>query len=201
MDAEELARATADAVRAALERAQRGADEIVAEARAQSERIRAEAEEAARRVRAEAEAQAQGRLEEARRALEQLQGRLSAAEAADRDGTSAAAASQGEVEPGPVTAPEPEPVTTPEPMPEPAPEPAPEPVPEPSPPPGETDRPSAETANGGPAPGDDAAARLVAMKLALEGRTRDQARARLAADYDLPDLDALLDEVYAKAGR
>ena len=49
---------------------------------------------------------------------------------------------------------------------------------------------------------DDAgAARLVAMKLALDGTSRDEARKQLAADYQLDDVDALLDDVYAKAGK
>jgi hypothetical protein len=39
------------------------------------------------------------------------------------------------------------------------------------------------------------------MNLALDGTSRDEARRRLAADYDLPDLDALLEEVYSKAGK
>jgi hypothetical protein len=49
------------------------------------------------------------------------------------------------------------------------------------------------------AAGADTAARLVAMKLALDGTPRADARERLAADYDVADLDGLLDEVYAKA--
>ena len=52
------------------------------------------------------------------------------------------------------------------------------------------------------APSDDAGgARLVAMKLALDGTSRDEARKQLAADYEVADLDSLLDEVYAKAGK
>jgi hypothetical protein len=39
------------------------------------------------------------------------------------------------------------------------------------------------------------------MKLALDGTSRAEAREQLAADYEVADLDALLDEVYAKAGR
>jgi hypothetical protein len=68
----------------------------------------------------------------------------------------------------------------------------PEPPPEPEPQP----KASNERANA-----DAGAARLVAMKLALDGTPRDEARAQLAADYDLPDLDELLEEVYAKAGK
>ena len=39
------------------------------------------------------------------------------------------------------------------------------------------------------------------MKLALDGTARDKARKQLAADYEVADLDSLLDEVYAKAGK
>jgi hypothetical protein len=38
------------------------------------------------------------------------------------------------------------------------------------------------------------------MKLALDGTSRKDARTQLAADYDIADLDVLLDEVYSKAG-
>jgi outer membrane biosynthesis protein TonB len=196
MDPEDLIRQAADSVRSALDGAQRRARDIVAEAEAQAERVRAEAEDAAKRIRAEAEGQAQKRLEEVRRTLDELRGRLSDTEAAEAAGATDGAQT-AEVDPAPVTIPEPEPPQTPEPMPEPAPEPMPEPVPEPSPPPGETDVPSAATANGG----SDAAARLVAMKLALDGASRDEARRQLAADYDVSDLDALLEEVYAKTGK
>jgi hypothetical protein len=39
------------------------------------------------------------------------------------------------------------------------------------------------------------------MKLALDGTSRDETRKQLAADYAVDDLDALLDEVYSKAGK
>jgi hypothetical protein len=39
------------------------------------------------------------------------------------------------------------------------------------------------------------------MKLALDGTPREDARQQLAADYEVEDLDALLDQVYAKAGK
>jgi TolA-binding protein len=49
------------------------------------------------------------------------------------------------------------------------------------------------------APSDDGgAARLVAMKLALDGTSREEARRQLATDYDLADLDALLEDVYSR---
>lgn len=51
------------------------------------------------------------------------------------------------------------------------------------------------------APADDAgAARLVAMKLALDGISREEARSQLATDYELADLDALLEDVYSRVG-
>jgi hypothetical protein len=87
-------------------------------------------------------------------------------------------------------------------MPEPVPEPTPDPTPEPTPPPQTPEPVSSESAsaNGGEARGaDDSAARLVAMKLALDGTSREDAREQLAAEYDVADLDALLDDVYAKA--
>jgi len=79
------------------------------------------------------------------------------------------------------------------------PEPTPEPIPEPTPPPDEADPPSPEPTNGG-GEGQEAAARLVAMKLALDGTSRDDAREKLAADYELDDVDTLLDDVYARVG-
>jgi vacuolar-type H+-ATPase subunit H len=218
VDAEELIRQAADRVRAALDDAQRRAEEVVreaeasakgirAEAEAEAARVRAQAEEASRRIRAETESQAQRRLEQVRNALDDLQGRLSGAEDR-RPGATAAQAGEAlspdaELDPGPVTFPEPAPPDTPEPLPEPVPE----PIPEPTPPPGETDAASAARANGSEAgearspEGAEAAARLVAMKLALDGASRDDARKRLASDYDVADLDALLDEVYSLAGK
>ena len=193
MDAEELIRQAADSVQSALDEARRRAKEIVDEAQGEAKRIRAEAEQAASRIRGEAEGQAQRRLEDVRNALDQLEGSLTSSQDGRRGRDGASVATDAEIQPGPVTVPEPAPPATPEPMPEPGPEPVPEPVPEPTPPPGETDPPSPTSSN-------DAAARLVAMKLALDGTSREDARKRLAADYDVADLDVLLDEVYARAG-
>jgi hypothetical protein len=60
--------------------------------------------------------------------------------------------------------------------------------------------PAASTTANGSGDG-DAAARLVAMKLALDGTSREDAREQLAAEYEVADLDGLLDDVYAKAGK
>jgi uncharacterized membrane protein len=144
----------------------------VAEKRAREIVRRAETE--AQRIRAEAEATASRRLDEVQKALDDLQGRLSGA-------------ARSEVTPGPVTVPEPAPPATPDPGPEPA------------PPPDEADPPSPDPANGG-GDGQEAAARLVAMKLALDGTAREEARRQLATDYDLADLDALLEDVYSRVG-
>jgi vacuolar-type H+-ATPase subunit H len=198
VDAEGLIRQASESVRSALDAAQRRADEIVSEAEAEAQRIRATAESEARE-----------RLDEVRRALEQLEaglGATSAPRSASRDSQ----------------APEPKP-KAPEPEAE-AQEPEPQ-VSEPQPAPAEPapmgkvsteelieqlragdqsarskPEPAAQASNA--APGDDAgAARLVAMKLALDGTERDEARKQLAAHYELADLDSLLDEVYARAGK
>jgi DivIVA domain-containing protein len=81
----------------------------------------------------------------------------------------------------------------------PAPEPPVAPAPEP---------PAAEPASTAPDPpapsapknGDSAAARIVALDMALSGTSREETDRYLAANYDLPDRAALLDEVYAAAG-
>ena len=158
MDAEQLIKDTSEAVRSALESAQRRADEIVREAEAEAQRIRAEAE-----------AEARERLDQVRQALERLEAGLGAGSTPQQPST--------EVREAPA---------------EPPPEP-PEPV---------ADAPEPEAASAASNAGDDAgAARLVAMKLALDGTSRDEARKQLAADYRIDDLDSLLDDVYTKAGR
>jgi hypothetical protein len=51
-----------------------------------------------------------------------------------------------------------------------------------------------------PANGDAAAARIVALDMALSGKPRDETDRFIAENYDLDDRAALLDEVYAAAG-
>jgi outer membrane biosynthesis protein TonB len=205
MDPQKLVDQVAQNVREAIDEAQRQAEEILGEAEAQAKRVRAEAEKyraEAERIRADAESEARRRLDAVQSALTDLQGRLSSTPGS-------------EVNPGPVTVPEPEPPQTPEPLPDPTPEPTPErvpepmpePVPEPTPPPETPQTPepvssSPATANGDEAAaGDDSAARLVAMKLALDGTSREAAKEQLAAEYDLADLDSLLDDVYSRAAK
>jgi len=51
-----------------------------------------------------------------------------------------------------------------------------------------------------PANGDAAAARIVALDMALSGKPRDETDRFIAENYDLDDRKSLLDEVYAAAG-
>ena len=73
---------------------------------------------------------------------------------------------------------------------------APEPPPEDAAPP-DAARPPEDAA---PANGDTAAARIVALDMALSGTPRDETDRFIAEHYDLRDRAALLDEVYAAAG-
>jgi DivIVA domain-containing protein len=75
----------------------------------------------------------------------------------------------------------------------PAPEPARQPEPEPAPP-------VAPAAGPAPKNGDSAAARIVALDMALSGTPREDTDHYLAENYDVTDRAALLDEVYAAAG-
>ena len=48
---------------------------------------------------------------------------------------------------------------------------------------------------------DDSGARLIALNMALSGTAREETAAYLAEHFELADPDALLDDVYARAGR
>jgi DivIVA domain-containing protein len=61
--------------------------------------------------------------------------------------------------------------------------------------------PPADAAPISPLPTDDAGARLIALNMALSGSSREETAAYLAEHFELADLDALLDDVYARAGR
>jgi outer membrane biosynthesis protein TonB len=187
MDAEQIVHDVAERVRA-----------IVSEAEERAAQIVRDAEQEAGRIRERAEAEAKERVEEARRVLDDLQGKLGGERRA------------AEVEPGPAVVPEPEPPPVPEPMPEPVPEPTPEPapqpeppaIPEPAPPPDEGTPPqAAERAEAEPKPDDPAAARLVAMNMALDGSSREAIEAHLAAHYSLDDASSIVDDVLALAAK
>jgi hypothetical protein len=73
--------------------------------------------------------------------------------------------------------------------------------PAPSPPDAEPARDAAAAREeAAPANGDTAAARIVALDMALSGTPRDETDRFIAEHYDLSDRAALLDEVYAAAG-
>jgi len=150
---------------------------VVADAEARAEEIVREAEEEAKRIRERAEADANERIESARKALDDLRGRL-------EEGGPQVAPGRPPAEAIPPTPPQPE-AETPGPEPVPEPVPAPEPIPEPAP----------------PGNGDDAAARLLAMKLAIDGKGREEIAYELDAKFGTEDRAALLDDVLARAGK
>jgi hypothetical protein len=71
----------------------------------------------------------------------------------------------------------------------------------------DTPRPAPEEDFAAPAPAepvhadDEAAARITALNMALSGTPREETAAYLAEHYELADPEALLDDVYTKAGR
>jgi outer membrane biosynthesis protein TonB len=87
-----------------------------------------------------------------------------------------------EIDPTPVTVPEPTPPTEPEPEPVTIPEPQPDPP---------------VAVNGS----SEQAARLVAMKMALDGSSRDEVSQHLSSAYGLADSDGILDAVFERVGR
>ena len=173
---DDLAAKAADAVRGIVAEAEDRAAEIIRDADAKAASIREQAEAEAKRIRERAEGDARGQIEAAKRALDEL------------GGTLVAAASEAIPK-----------AEAPEPESEPAPEPEPEPdrSRSPSEPPGSPETPVSPP----PANGDDAAERLVAMKLAVEGRDRAAIEAELSERFGASDRSALLDDVLSRAAR
>jgi hypothetical protein len=153
--------------------------ELLQGAEEQARQIMEVAEAEVARIRENAAEQGRRRIESARKALDDIEGRLGRAE--------------------PAGAPAPTKASSPEPPPPAAP-PAPEPTP-PAAPPEPEPKPPKPAPVSGLAGGDESAARLVAMKLALDGTSRDDVRSKLSAEYSVADLDGLLDDVFAKAGK
>jgi hypothetical protein len=164
-------------VRAIVEAAERGAEEIRATASAEAAQRVAHVTEAAEHLRARVEqmesdvTHVMSELrDEARRLRDDLEAlrvdaaRLAAASAPTASGDGATAAASPEEA-------------------------------APSPPDAEPPRDDVSAANG-----DTAAARIVALDMALSGTPRDETDRFIAEHYDLRDRAALLDEVYAAAG-
>jgi hypothetical protein len=57
-----------------------------------------------------------------------------------------------------------------------------------------------EVAEGAEAAGPGEGARVIALNMALRGTPRDETARYLAENFELDDPDALLDDVYARAG-
>jgi DivIVA domain-containing protein len=167
-------------VKAIVEAAERGAQEIRDAAQAEAREHVANVTAAADRLRERIEQMERDMTQlviDLREGADRLRGDLDGLQA----GTDALSAAGGAAPSAPL--PEPRAVA---PAPEPA---APEPPVAPEPP-------------AAPAPknGDSAAARIVALDMALSGTSREDTDRYLAENYDLPDRAALLDEVYAAAG-
>jgi hypothetical protein len=167
------------------------ADDLAAKASEAVRRVVAEAEDRADEIIRDAEAKAASIREQAEAEAAQIRERGEAdaraqIEAAKRaldelGGTLVAAASEAIPK-----------AETPEPEPEPQPEPEPE-----TESPGAPDAPVSAT----PANGDDAAQRLVAMKLAVDGMDRAAIEAELTERFGPGDRSGLLDDVLSRAAR
>ena len=172
-------------VKAIVEAAERGAQEIRDAAQAEAREHVANVTAAADRLRERIEQMERDMTQlviDLREGADRLRGDLDGLQA----GTDALSAARGAAPSAPL--PEPRAVA---PAPEPA---APEP---PAPEPPVAPEPPAAPA---PKNGDSAAARIVALDMALSGTSREDTDRYLAENYDLPDRAALLDEVYAAAG-
>jgi hypothetical protein len=174
---QDLAEKAADAVRAVISEAEERAAEIVRDAEAKAASLREQAEAEAAQIRKRAESDARDQIEAAKRALDELGGNLVAAVSS--------ALPKSEAEPQPAETEE-EPETEPEP---PA---APE---APTSPP--VEEPAPDQTSGG-SNGDDAAERLVAMKLAVDGKDRAAIEAELTEKFGAGDRSELVSDVLAR---
>jgi DivIVA domain-containing protein len=176
-------------VQAIVEAAERGAQEIREAAQAEAREHVAHVTAAADRLRERIEQMERDLTQlviDLREGADRLRGDLDALQAGTDALSSARGAAPAAPAPAPVEPPPTEPravALTPEPLAA-APEP---PAPEPA-------------ATAEPKNGDSAAARIVALDMALSGTSREDTDRYLAENYDLPDRAALLDEVYAAAG-
>lgn len=198
----DLATQAAEAVRRLLAEAEARAAEIVREAEQEAARIRERVEKEAKAIRDRAEADARRQIEAARRALDELGGSLAAAATSVPGATSSI--EESPAGPAVEAEPQPEPEHEPRPEPELIPESPGAPEAPLSPPASQPRVPEEATAAERPAPpdnGGDAAERLVAMKLAVEGRDPASIEAELVERFGPGDRTALLREVLSRASR
>jgi hypothetical protein len=175
--ADELVTQAADAVRRILAEAESRAAEIVRDAESEATKIREAAERDGTAARERAEADARGQIEAAKRALDELGGTLAAAVSS--------ALPKAETEPDEPEPEEEQPAESPG---------APEaPV---SPPAEEEPEPEQAATNG-----DDAAERLVAMKMAVDGKDETAIETELTEKFGSRDRSALLKDVLERVAR
>jgi hypothetical protein len=180
---DELAARAADAVRSVVAEAEERAAEIIQASEAEAAAIRKQAEAEAAQIREHGEADARAQIEAAKRALDELGGTLAAA------ATSALPKSESEPRPA-ETEEEPEPE-------KPAESPA---APEaPISPPAEEPEPEQAADAGGN--GDDAAERLVAMKLAMDGKDSAEIETELVEKFGARNRSDLLEDVLSRVPR
>ena len=193
-----LADVAAERVRSILEVAEAKAREIETDARREADEVlsaaRAQAREHVERAQSSV-AKLIGQADELRERIGAMAKQVGA-----EAGLGETQAAQAETEPEPEPVPEPSPpqpevdptpVTVPEPAPAREPEPEPPPIPEPQP------GPPPAAGNGA----HEQAARLVAMKMALDGSSREEIAQHLADNYELANPEELLDAVLERAGR
>jgi hypothetical protein len=171
--ADDLAAKAAETVRRVVAEAEDRAAEILRQAEAQAVGIREQAEAEASQIRERGEADARAQIEAAKRALDELGGTLAAA--------ASAAIPRAETEPQETEVEEEQPSGPP-----------PDTEPEPA---GPVEAVEPEPAGNG----DDAAVRLVAMKLAVEGKDPAAIEAELIERFGPGDRSALLRDVITRA--
>jgi DivIVA domain-containing protein len=192
-----LSSGASEQVRVILEAAERGAAELRAKAGEEASdhvaRVRGAADGLLGRL-DELENELGGLLEALRTSGERLSAGL-----AELQARVAEDARPGEEAAEPAAPPaRPEPTRAADPAPEPARAPEPSPAAVPAPEPAPVDALDAQLTDPG---ADEAGARLIALNMALGGTPREETARYLADHFALADLDALLDDVYTRAGQ
>jgi len=182
---EELAAQAVEAIRQVLSDAEEKAAELLREAESQAAKIREKAEADALQARERAEADARAQIDAAKRALDELGGTLAAA--------ASAAIPKAEAEPEETKAEKKPPEGL---EPDTSPEPAAAPEAPVSPP-----QVDGATEEGPTTASDDAAERLVAMKLAVDGKDPAAIEAELIEKFGPGDRSELLKEVLERVTR